>query len=166
CLDIQVERDDQLRHHPGCEGAAAQGRFPGSPQQDAAAGDEAPARAPGDLREGAWRRDRGRGPQEASWDAPLLRRHDHSPGERRRLGGLGDHIAAAGADRAEPGRRQTAQKAAVKSGGADSTESPTPTVRRGEALGPGLDRWDVAALLALTAVAFILRFFSPIMPDF
>ena len=54
----------------------------------------------------------------------------------------------------------------MKSVGADSTESPTPTVRRGEALGPGLDRWDVAALLALTAVAFILRFFSPIMPDF
>jgi hypothetical protein len=28
------------------------------------------------------------------------------------------------------------------------------------------DRWDLIALLALTAVAFILRFFSPIMPDF
>ncbi|MDQ6720746.1 MAG: phospholipid carrier-dependent glycosyltransferase, partial [Candidatus Dormibacteraeota bacterium] len=28
------------------------------------------------------------------------------------------------------------------------------------------DRWDLVALLALTAVAFVLRFFSPIMPDF
>jgi dolichyl-phosphate-mannose-protein mannosyltransferase len=28
------------------------------------------------------------------------------------------------------------------------------------------DRWDVVILLALTAVAFVLRFFSPIMPDF
>ena len=28
------------------------------------------------------------------------------------------------------------------------------------------DRWDLIALLALTAVAFVLRFFSPIMPDF
>jgi hypothetical protein len=28
------------------------------------------------------------------------------------------------------------------------------------------DRWDLVVLLALTAVAFVLRFFSPIMPDF
>jgi hypothetical protein len=28
------------------------------------------------------------------------------------------------------------------------------------------DRWDLVALLVLTAVAFILRFFSPIMPEF
>ena len=28
------------------------------------------------------------------------------------------------------------------------------------------DRWDLIALLVLTAVAFVLRFFSPIMPDF
>jgi dolichyl-phosphate-mannose--protein O-mannosyl transferase len=28
------------------------------------------------------------------------------------------------------------------------------------------DRWDLITLLALTAVAFVLRFFSPIMPDF
>ncbi len=28
------------------------------------------------------------------------------------------------------------------------------------------DRWDLAAVLALTAVAFVLRFFSPILPDF
>jgi dolichyl-phosphate-mannose-protein mannosyltransferase len=28
------------------------------------------------------------------------------------------------------------------------------------------DRWDAVALLALTAVAFVLRFYSPIMPDF
>jgi hypothetical protein len=28
------------------------------------------------------------------------------------------------------------------------------------------DRWDLIALLALTAVAFVLRYFSPIMPDF
>jgi dolichyl-phosphate-mannose-protein mannosyltransferase len=28
------------------------------------------------------------------------------------------------------------------------------------------DHWDLVALLALTAVAFVLRFFSPIMPDF
>jgi hypothetical protein len=28
------------------------------------------------------------------------------------------------------------------------------------------DRWDLIAILALTAVAFVVRFFSPIMPDF
>jgi 4-amino-4-deoxy-L-arabinose transferase-like glycosyltransferase len=28
------------------------------------------------------------------------------------------------------------------------------------------DRWDLVALLSLTAVAFVLRFFSPITPDF
>jgi hypothetical protein len=28
------------------------------------------------------------------------------------------------------------------------------------------DRWDLVALLALTLVAFVLRFYSPIMPDF
>jgi dolichyl-phosphate-mannose--protein O-mannosyl transferase len=28
------------------------------------------------------------------------------------------------------------------------------------------DRWDLIALLVLTSVAFVLRFFSPIMPDF
>jgi len=28
------------------------------------------------------------------------------------------------------------------------------------------DRWDLVALLTLTVVAFVLRFFSPIMPDF
>ncbi|HEY2597811.1 MAG TPA: phospholipid carrier-dependent glycosyltransferase [Candidatus Dormibacteraeota bacterium] len=28
------------------------------------------------------------------------------------------------------------------------------------------DRWDAVALLALTVVAFVLRFYSPIMPDF
>ena len=28
------------------------------------------------------------------------------------------------------------------------------------------DRWDLAALLALTVVAFVIRFFSPILPDF
>jgi dolichyl-phosphate-mannose--protein O-mannosyl transferase len=28
------------------------------------------------------------------------------------------------------------------------------------------DRWDIVALLGLTAIAFVLRFFSPIMPDF
>jgi len=28
------------------------------------------------------------------------------------------------------------------------------------------DRWDLIALLVLTAVAFVLRFFSPILPDF
>jgi dolichyl-phosphate-mannose--protein O-mannosyl transferase len=54
----------------------------------------------------------------------------------------------------------------VKAVGADSTESPTPSIKREEALGSGLDRWDVVALLGLTAVAFIFRFFSPIMPDF
>ena len=29
-----------------------------------------------------------------------------------------------------------------------------------------VDGWDVAAILALTAVAFVLRFFSPILPNF
>ena len=39
-----------------------------------------------------------------------------------------------------------------------------------EAAGPAepvyFDRWDAIALLGFTAVAFVLRFYSPIMPDF
>ena len=50
--------------------------------------------------------------------------------------------------------------------GADSTESPAQPVQREKELPAGLDRWDVVALLGLTAVAFIFRFFSPITPNF
>jgi dolichyl-phosphate-mannose-protein mannosyltransferase len=42
-------------------------------------------------------------------------------------------------------------------------EAPTPRSRRDRTY---FDRWDLAAVLALTAVAFVLRFFSPILPDF
>jgi len=42
-------------------------------------------------------------------------------------------------------------------------EAPAPRARRDRTY---FDRWDLAALLALTAVAFVLRFFSPILPDF
>ena len=49
---------------------------------------------------------------------------------------------------------------------ADSIESPPAPVQRGADLSHNLDRWDVVALLGLTAVAFILRFFSPITPTF
>ncbi len=42
-------------------------------------------------------------------------------------------------------------------------EAPAPGSRRDRTY---FDRWDLAALLALTAVAFVLRFFSPILPDF
>ncbi|TAN32052.1 phospholipid carrier-dependent glycosyltransferase [bacterium] len=41
-------------------------------------------------------------------------------------------------------------------------ESQAPQARRERT---HLDRWDLVALLTLTAVAFVLRFFSPIMPD-
>ncbi len=43
------------------------------------------------------------------------------------------------------------------------TGPPPPQVRRERTY---FDRWDLIAVLALTAVAFVLRFFSPIMPDF
>ena len=42
-------------------------------------------------------------------------------------------------------------------------QSQPPQVRRERTY---FDRWDVVALVVLTAVAFVLRFFSPIMPDF
>ncbi|HUY73524.1 MAG TPA: hypothetical protein VMW11_03330, partial [Candidatus Dormibacteraeota bacterium] len=42
-------------------------------------------------------------------------------------------------------------------------EAPAPRTRRDRTY---FDRWDLAALLGLTAVAFVLRFFSPILPDF
>jgi hypothetical protein len=32
--------------------------------------------------------------------------------------------------------------------------------------GTYFDRWDLVAVLSLTAIAFVLRFFSPILPDF
>jgi dolichyl-phosphate-mannose--protein O-mannosyl transferase len=43
-----------------------------------------------------------------------------------------------------------------------------PALAQGEAASNGhrFDRWDAAALLAFTVVAFVLRFYSPIMPDF
>ena len=42
------------------------------------------------------------------------------------------------------------------------------SVNSARARGPSrrFDRWDLIALLSVTAVAFIFRFFSPIMPDF
>jgi dolichyl-phosphate-mannose-protein mannosyltransferase len=79
---------------------------------------------------------------------------------------MGDYFAAAGAPGAEPGRWQTAQTAAVNAVHTDSVESPPAPIQRAPDLGHNLDRWDVVALLGLTAVAFILRFFSPITPTF
>ena len=51
-------------------------------------------------------------------------------------------------------------------GGADEEPWPEPTAL---AKGPEpvyFDRWDAVAILALTVVAFVLRFYSPITPDF
>src|SRR5216683_7160401 len=61
---------------------------------------------------------------------------------------MGDQRAPALPAGSEPGRGQAQKTAAVK--------------------GPRayFDRWDLLAVLALTAVAFVLRFYSPIMPDF
>src|SRR5216684_8262989 len=61
---------------------------------------------------------------------------------------MGDQRAPALPARSEPGWGQAQKTAAVK--------------------GPRayFDRWDLLAVLALTAVAFVLRFYSPIMPDF
>src|SRR4029077_15794864 len=67
---------------------------------------------------------------------------------------MGDQLTAAGTSWTEPGRGQASQTAEVIEPRADAV------VRR------YFDRWDLVALLALTAVAFVLRFFSPIMPDF
>jgi hypothetical protein len=46
-------------------------------------------------------------------------------------------------------------------GSPQALDHPEPVVER-----HFLDRWDVLALVAFTAVAFVLRFYSPIMPDF
>ncbi len=49
---------------------------------------------------------------------------------------------------------------------ADSVESPAAPIQRAPAIVRYFDGWDVVALLGLTAVAFIFRFFSPITPNF
>jgi hypothetical protein len=52
----------------------------------------------------------------------------------------------------------------VKGPRAYELEEGQPTEVQGERT--YFDRWDLIAVLALTAVAFVLRYFSPIMPDF
>jgi len=52
----------------------------------------------------------------------------------------------------------------VKGPGAYELEETQPAEVRSERT--YFDHWDLIALLALTAVAFVLRFYSPIMPDF
>jgi dolichyl-phosphate-mannose-protein mannosyltransferase len=50
----------------------------------------------------------------------------------------------------------------------DAVEDPQEAPARRETLLERLrlDKWDVRALVALTAVAFVFRFFSPLLPDF
>ena len=48
--------------------------------------------------------------------------------------------------------------------GAEGLEEAPPP--RGKGARSYFDRWDLYAILTLTVVAFVLRFFSPIMPDF
>src|SRR5437660_12038584 len=61
---------------------------------------------------------------------------------------MGGQLSSARAPRTEPGRSETTQA------------SPLSAPRS------YFDRIDLFALLGLTAVAFVLRFFSPILPDF
>src|SRR5438067_2404132 len=61
---------------------------------------------------------------------------------------MGGQLSSARAPRTEPGRSQATQTAPVR--GSHTY----------------FDRYDLVALLSLTAVAFVLRFFSPILPDF
>src|ERR1700681_1043218 len=77
---------------------------------------------------------------------------------------MGDQLAAAVPAGPEPGRRQAQKTAAVKGPRAYELEETEPA--RVERERNYFDRWDLVAVLALTAVAFILRFYSPIMPDF
>ena len=46
-----------------------------------------------------------------------------------------------------------------------SIGSPAPQTQRAATLAAYFDRWDLVAMLVLTAVAFIFRFYSPIMPN-
>jgi hypothetical protein len=80
---------------------------------------------------------------------------------------MGDQLAPADALGTEPGRRPASQTAAVNEARAGSVEPPAAPVERETELAPNyFDKWDLALLLGLTAVAFIFRFFSPIEPNF
>src|SRR6202521_4165335 len=77
---------------------------------------------------------------------------------------MGDQLAPAVPTGSEPGRRPAQKTAALKGPRAYELEETEPAqVERARSY---FDRWDLVAVLALTAVAFVLRFYSPIMPDF
>src|SRR5690242_9196476 len=67
---------------------------------------------------------------------------------------MADQLAPPRTSRAEPGRSKATQAAPVIAAG---EPRPAPVY---------FDRLDLGFVLALTAVAFILRFFSPLLPDF
>src|ERR1700674_2275316 len=77
---------------------------------------------------------------------------------------MGDQLAPAVPTGSEPGRRQAQKTAALKGPRAYELEKTEPAqVGRERSY---FVRWDLVAVLALAAGAMVLRFYSPIMPDF
>src|SRR5438309_2532048 len=167
-LDALLEHRHRLRKHPRRQGPAAVSRLPGEEADQSRPNLQVPARQAGALRSRPRRRRRAGADQEEARLAPLLRRHDRDAGARRRCSLMGDHVAAAVPVGPEPGWRPASKAATV-------------TEERVGVLGPSaaesietaqheqsvyFDRWDVLAILGFTVVAFVIRFYSPIMPDF
>src|SRR5437899_12519487 len=81
---------------------------------------------------------------------------------------MGDHVAAAVPVGPEPGWRPASKATTVteeRVGVLDPSEAGAaePAERARTVY---FDRWDVLVILGFTVVAFVLRFYSPIMPDF
>src|SRR6202022_4065160 len=153
-----------LRTDPRRARAAPQPRLSGPAQANGRADDEAAHREARAVRSPSRDRRGARGHQEALGLADDVRGHDRPPHTRCGCDRLGDQLTFAGAPGTEPGRRQAPQTASVKGPRAYELEESQPAqVRRERTY---FDRWDLLAVLGLTAVAFVLRFYSPIMPDF
>src|SRR5882762_4716680 len=81
---------------------------------------------------------------------------------------MGDRRKTALQDGPEPWWRPASKAATVSDGQAELLEQEQSGSE--EAVVPAkpvyFDRWDALAILAFTVVAFVIRFYSPIMPDF
>ncbi|TMD08499.1 MAG: phospholipid carrier-dependent glycosyltransferase, partial [Chloroflexi bacterium] len=151
------EHHDPLRTDPGRPGGALEERFSARAQELREQHHQAAAGQAGGFSEARRRRGQ-RGPyQQASRQTLRIRQHHRRPGRRSRVpcpGGI--PTAAQPAATAEP-RRSPASEAAPLA------PQPGPVARALAYL--QLQRADLVALAALTVVAFVLRFFSPIFPD-
>src|SRR5262249_22724564 len=177
------QRRYRVRPHPRRAGPEAGAALPGRPQAPHPpdlAGPDAPERA---LPEAARRRGADRRAARQARHPVRLRGHDRDPDPRPRRDGVGDHLPPARADGRQP-RRAAPEEAHPVSVTSTPEEAHAPRRRddTGEiveehapraAEAPrgwlmerlGLDRLDLWVMGVLVLVAFVFRFFSPLMPD-